>query len=243
VKKILTALAVALFLASGSAVLAQAAAAGQASHEVSTAVPELTTFHDVIMPMWHTAYPARDYATLRKIAKDVEAGVANIVAARLPPILHEKQAAWDKGVTALKGAAAAYARAAAGTDDKALLTAAENLHTLYEAQGQIIRPVVPEMNAFHQVLYVVQHTYVPEKKWGEVCKAGGDLQAKAEALATATLPKRVEAKAEAFKKESGQLVADAKALVAACQANQPAGIEKAAATLHSRYEELGKIFE
>jgi len=106
-----------------------------------------------------------------------------------------------------------------------------------------IRPVVPEMNAFHQVLYVVQHTYVPEKKWGEVCKAGGDLQAKAEALATATLPKRVEAKAEAFKKESGQLVADAKALVAACQANQPAGIEKATATLHSRYEELGKIFE
>jgi len=38
-------------------------------------------------------------------------------------------------------------------------------------------------------------------------------------------------------------VADAKALIAACKANQPAGIEKATDTLHSRYEGLGKIFE
>jgi hypothetical protein len=239
VKRALIALVIALPLAFCVGVLAQA----QATHEVSTSVPELTTFHDVIMPMWHTAYPAKDYAALRKIAKDVEAGVAKIAAAKLPPILHEKQAAWDKGVAELKAAAAGYAKAAAGTDDKALLLAAENLHTLYEAQGQIIRPVVPEMNEFHQTLYVVQHTYVPEKKWGEVCKMSGDLQSKAEALAKVTLPKRVEAKGEAFKKETGQLVADAKSLVAACKANQPAGIEKATGTLHSRYESLGKIFE
>jgi hypothetical protein len=239
VKRIAAALVIALPLAVAAAALAQAPAA----HEVPTSVPELTVFHDVIMPMWHTAYPAKDYAALRKIANDVQAGVAKIAAAKLPAILHEKEAAWVKGVAELNAAAAAYARAAAGTDDKALLLAAENLHTAYEAQGQIIRPVVPEMNQFHQTLYIVQHTYVPEKKWGEVCKVGGELQAKAEALAKATLPKRVEAKAEAFKKETAQLVADSKALVAACKANQPAGIEKATATLHSRYEGLGKIFE
>ncbi len=68
----------------------------------------------------------------------------------------------------------------------------------------------------------------------------GELQTKAEAVAKATLPKRVEAKGEAFKKETAQLVADAKALVTACQANQPAGIEKATDTLHSRYKSLGK---
>ncbi len=242
-KRVLIALAIVLPLACGAAVLAQAPAATQATHEVSTSVPELTKFHDVIMPMWHTAYPAKDYAALRKISKDVETGVAKIAAAKLPGILHEKQAAWDKGIAELKAAGAAYVKAAAGTDDKALLLAAENLHTVYEAQGQIIRPVVPEMNEFHQTLYVVQHTFVPEKKWGEVCKVSGELQTKAEAVAKATLPKRVEAKGEAFKKETAQLVADAKALVAACKANQPAGIEKATDTLHSRYESLGKIFE
>jgi hypothetical protein len=239
VKRVLIALVIALPLGFGVATLAQT----QATHEMSTSVPELTKFHDVIMPMWHTAYPAKDYAALRQISKDVETGVATIAAVKLPGILHEKQSAWDNGVAELKAAAAAYVKAAAGTDDKALLLAAENLHTVYEAQGQIIRPVVPEMNDFHLTLYVVQHTYVPEKKWGDVCKASGDLQTKAEALAKATLPKRVEAKGEAFKKETAQLVADAKALAAACKANQPAGIEKATDTLHARYESLGRIFE
>jgi hypothetical protein len=237
VRRLLTAFVIALPMAFAAGLMAQA------PQEPSTSVPELEKFHEVIMPMWHTAYPAKDYAALRKIAPEVHAGVATIAAVKLPGMLHEKEAAWTKGVAELKAAAAAYAKAAAGKDDTALLLAAENLHTAYEAQGQIIRPVVPEMNEFHKTLYVVQHTYVPEKKWAEVCKVSGDLQAKAEALSKATLPKRVEGKADAFKKESAQLVADAKALAGACKANQPAGIEKATATLHSRYEGLGKIFE
>jgi hypothetical protein len=237
VKRLLFALMIAVPVAFGAAVLAQA------PQEPATSVPELEKFHDVIMPMWHTAYPAKDYAALRKISSDVEAGVATIATAKLPGIFREKEAAWAKGIVALKAASAAYVKAAAGTDDKALLLAAEKLHTVYEAQGQIIRPVVPEMNEFHKTMYVVQHTFVPEKKWGEVCKLSGDLQTKAEAVAKATLPKRVEAKTDAYKKETSQLVADAKALVAACKANQPAGIEKATDTLHARYEGLGKIFE
>jgi hypothetical protein len=243
VKRLLIALAVALPIAGGVATLAQAPPTPQMHPDTSTSVPELEKFHDVILPMWHTAYPARDYAALRAIAGDVEAGVAKIVAVKLPGILREKEAAWAKGIASLKAASAAYTKAAAGADDKALLLAAENLHTIYEAQGQIIRPVVPEMNEFHKTLYVVQHTYVPEKKWADVCKVSGELQARAEAIAKATLPRRVEARADAFKKESAQLVSDAKALVVACTANQPAGIEKATGTLHSRYEGMGKIFE
>jgi hypothetical protein len=237
VKRLSIALIVVLPLAFAASLMARA------PQDPSTSVPELEKFHDVIMPMWHTAYPAKDYVELRKIAPDVQAGVAKIAAAKLPGILHEKEAAWAKGIATLQAAAAAYAKAAAGTDDKALLVAAERLHTVYEAQGQIIRPVVPEMNEFHKTMYVVQHTYVPEKKWADVCKASPDLLTRAEAVSKATLPRRVEAKAEAFKKESAGLVADAKALVAACKANQPAGIEKATDTLHSRYEGMGKIFE
>src|SRR5512135_329065 len=98
------------------------------------------------MPMWHEAYPNKDYAALRKLAPDVQAGIAKIEASKLPGILREKQAAWDKGLTALKGAGEAYTKAASGKDDTALLNAAEKLHTVYEAQVQIVRPVVPEMN-------------------------------------------------------------------------------------------------
>ncbi len=217
--------------------------AAQAPQEPSTTVPALDKFHEVIMPMWHTAYPAKDAAALRKISKDVESGVAAIAGAKLPGIFREKEAAWAKGLVELKAAGAGYVKAAAGTDDQALLKAAERLHTAYEAQGQILRPVMPEMDAFHKTLYVVQHTYVPEKNWTAVCKVSADLHTKATAVAAATLPKKLEGKAAAFKTESAQLVADAGALVSACKATPMVGVEKATDALHSRYEGLTKIFE
>ena len=52
------------------------------------------------------------------------------------------------------------------------------------------------MDDFHKTLYVVQHTYVPEKNWAAVCKVSGDLHAKAQAVAGATLPKRLEGKGD-----------------------------------------------
>jgi hypothetical protein len=236
VKRLMTALVVVLAFVA-------ALTAAQMPQEPSTSVPVFDKFHDVIMPMWHTAYPAKDGAALRRISKDVEAGVAAIAAAQLPGILHEKEAAWAKGLVDLKAAAASYVKAAAGTDDQALLNAAERLHSAYETQGQIIRPAVPEMNEFHKTLYVVQHTYVPEKNWAAVCKVSGDLHAKAKAVAAATLPSKLAGKTTAFKTETTQLVADAGALVSACKATPPAGVEKATDTLHARYEGLTKIFE
>ncbi len=234
-KKLSSGLILALAAALGVSVLAQ-------SHqEPSSSVPVLDAFHDVIMPMWHQAYPNKDYAALRAITKDVEAGVAKIAAAKLPGMLREKEAAWATGLAELKAVAAAYSKAAAGADDAALLAAAEKLHTAYEAQVRVIRPVVPEMDAFHKTLYVVQHTYVPEKNWTAVCGVSGELQVKAEALSKAALPKRVAAKADAFKQATSALVGDAKALAAACAAKQ--GVEKATDTLHSRYEGLSQIFE
>jgi len=223
--------------------LSAPAALASPQEQISTSVPALDGFHDVILPLWHTAYPAKNYAELRKLAKDVEAGIARIAAAKLPPILHEKEAAWAKGLAELKESGAAYRQAAAGTNDGALLVAAENVHTTYEALVRVIRPVLAEMDDFHKLLYVVQHTYVPEKKWDALCGITADLVAKAEALAKATLPKRVAAKAEAFKAAAGALVADARALAAACTDRKPGAIEKAADALHTRYQELEKLFE
>lgn len=234
-------LAVAVVLA--LAVAGSAIALAQMPQEIPTTVPALDAFHEVIMPMWHTAYPNKDYAELRALARDVDAGIAKIAAAKLPPILHEKEEAWAKGLATLKAAGAAYGKAAAGKDDPALLKAAETLHTAYEAMVQIVRPVLPEMNEFHKILYVVQHTYVPEKNWAAVCKVSGDLLAKAQAIAGATLPKRAASKADAFKQAAGALTADAQALVGACKANRAADIEKAADAVHTRYEGLNKIFE
>lgn len=110
----------------------------QTNPEASAAVPVLDAFHEVIMPMWHTAHPAKDYAAPRKIAKDVEMGVAEIASARLPGILHEKEAARAKGLAELKAAGAAYTKAAAcqSNNAAAIEKATEALHARYEGLGK-----------------------------------------------------------------------------------------------------------
>ncbi|HEX7502828.1 MAG TPA: hypothetical protein VF451_05370, partial [Acidobacteriota bacterium] len=88
--------------------------------ETESTVPELVAFHEVIYPIWHTAFPAKDYAALRGFLPAIEAGAAKINAAVLPGILRERQQAWESGLAELNKAVAAYKKAAAGYDDQPL---------------------------------------------------------------------------------------------------------------------------
>src|SRR5512139_1105049 len=180
--------------------LSAPALAANPAQETESSVPELSAFHEVIYPIWHTAYPEKDYAALRKYALEVKSGAEKIYAAKLPGILHERQAKWDQGVAELRKTVDAYLAAAAGTNDEALLAAAETLHSRYEMLVRTIRPVLKEVDDFHKVLYVVYHKYLPEKEFVKIKEASGDLAARAEAITKASLPKRLESKTEAFQK-------------------------------------------
>ena len=214
-------------------------AAGQ-SQETESTVPELTAFHEVIYPIWHTAYPEKDYAALRKFAPEVKAGAEKIYTAELPGILHERQAKWDLGVAELKKGVDVYLAAAAGQNDQALLSSAETLHSLYEMMVRIIRPVLKEVDDFHKVLYVVYHQYLPGKDYDKIRGVAGELVTKAEAIGRAALPKRLKPKAEAFHKATADLYESAKALAAT---KPDAGLAAAVENVHSKYQDLEKVFE
>ena len=88
-----------------------AAAARQAdpqSHETTSQVPALTAMHEVIMPLWHEAWPAKDTKAMARILPDIDRHVKAVSAAKLPGILRDKQAAWDAGVKQLQAGAEAY---------------------------------------------------------------------------------------------------------------------------------------
>ena len=61
-------------------------------------VPALDAMHEVIMPMWHEAWPNKDYKALAALVPDIEKHVAAISKAELPGILRDKKAAWEAGV-------------------------------------------------------------------------------------------------------------------------------------------------
>jgi len=169
-----------------------------AAQEEKASVPELIKFHDVIKPIWHDAYPAKDYAALRGFTAQIKALAAPVYAAKLPGILHEREAKWKEGLEAFRKAVDGYAQAAAGQDDAALLAAAEALHTRYEMLGRVISPVLKEVGAFHEALYPFVHKYAPDKQYDKIRGGAADLLAKAEAVGRAPLSARQAGKAEAF---------------------------------------------
>jgi hypothetical protein len=217
-------------------------AAGQESRETESAVPELEALHEVIYPIWHDAYPNKDYAALRGFVAEVERLAGRVVAAELPGILRDKEAKWKAGLDELKKAVEAYKTAAAGSDDQALLVAAEALHMRYEMLVRAIRPVLKEVDAFHRVLYVVYHKYLPDRKYAEIKAVAGDLAAKAEAVTKATLSKRLEPRTAAFQDASARLVESVRKLEAACAGGAGPEIEKAVEAVHSSYQALELVF-
>lgn len=224
-------------------VLAAAAAVPALAQETESAVPELAAFHEVIYPIWHTAYPAKDIAMLKSLVPQVNELAGKVFAAKLPGILRDKQAKYDAGLAEFRKSVEAYNAAAKGTDDKALLDAAEVMHAKYEMLVRAIRPVLKEMDEFHKALYVVYHKDMPAKDWAAVRSAAPDLKAKADAVTQAKLPARLEAKAEAFAKASGELAKAAGVLAGLAAKADGAAVEQAVLKLHARYQELEKIFD
>jgi hypothetical protein len=220
-----------------------AAAVPAFTQETESAVPELAAFHEVIYPIWHTAYPEKDIAMLKSLVPQVNELAEKVFAAKLPGILRDKQAKYDAGLAEFRKSVEAYNAAAKGTDDKAMLDAAEVLHAKYEALVRTIRPVLKEMDEFHKVLYVVFHKDLPDKKWDNIRAAAPDLKTKAEAITKAALPARLQAKADSFNAAAAGLVESAAALAALGPQADGAAIEAAVLKLHARYQDLEKIFE
>ncbi len=148
--------------------------------ETNTNIPALVEFHEIIYPIWHTAYPSKDIEALKSYVEEVNEKAEKIYKVKLPGILHEKEAKWKKGVEEFKDAVNKYNEAAQGNDEQALLNAAEELHAKYENLVRIIKPIVKELDEFHKVLYVIYHKYLPDQKWGEIKKQCDSLKEKSQ---------------------------------------------------------------
>ena len=210
--------------------------------ETESTVPELIAFHEIIYPIWHTAFPAKDYAALRGFAAEVNARAAKINAAALPGILREKKQAWDSGLAEFNLAVAAFGKSAAGSDDQALLDAAELLHARFEMLVRAIRPVAKEVDAYHKILYVVYHKFLPEKKYAAIGDVTAEMVAKAEAITRITLSPRLAAKTEAFQAAAARLLAATKLLAAAGKECLEKNIAPLVEEVHGAYQDLENVF-
>jgi hypothetical protein len=215
----------------------------QHSSEISSSVPELYEFHEVIYPIWHTAYPEKNYEMLKEMMPQVNEGAEKIYSAVLPGILRDKQEEWDKGVANLSTAVEKYNLAMAGSNEEEMLLAAEDLHSNYEMLVRIIRPVTKEVDEFHKVLYMIYHHYWPNRNMEEFGKAVDDLSMRADELAICVLPKWASEKSDEFKVQSQKLYDATKNLKELKDSNSDeTELNKAIENVHDNYVALEGLF-
>lgn len=212
--------------------------------ETDAKVPQLEKFHDVMYPIWHTAYPEKDYAALKEYASQVKSQADEIYSAKLPGILRDKETRWNEGVKEFESAVDGYIAAASSNNNENLLAYAEQLHTKYEVLVRIIRPVTKEVGEFHKSLYVVYHNYLPNKNYQAIKAISGELTAKAENITSAKLSKRLESKKAEFD-EAAQRLLNSCAMLNEISLATDNGqeIEQAVEKIHKQYVDLECLFE
>jgi len=206
-------------------------------------VPELEAFHEVIYPIWHTAYPSKDYDALRKMVDDVNLKANAVYSATLPGIQRDKQLKWNENVMQFQASVEDYKKYALADDNEGLLKAAENLHSTYEMLVRTIRPVLKEIDEFHKTLYVVYHDYLPNKNYKKLGKVTDTLIKKAKAVTKSKLPARLELKKDAFTLAAAELLTSAMDLKKRVKANNKISIDAAVENMHTKYQNLEAIFE
>ena len=211
--------------------------------DVEARVPALSSFHEVIYPLWHDAWPKKDVDALVALGPKIDTGVAEIAKAELPGILRDKKTTWDAAVSRLKTIAGEYDAAAAKKDGPSLLSAAENLHSQFERMVRIIRPVLKELEAFHGTLYVLYHRQLDPFALEAVSQSVRTLQEKMGPLSAAALPERLKAKEAAFASARAQLATAVDAAVASLEGKDEKAIRAAVDLLHTKYQELEKVFD
>jgi hypothetical protein len=211
--------------------------------EVKSQVPALKKLHTQIYQLWHTAWPKKDTTMMVSLCPEIEKGVTEVAAAELPGILREKKAAWKEGVTQLQTITGQYKSALAGAEIQPKLDAAERLHAQYEKLMRIIRPAMKEVDAFHQVLYMIYHYYLPEHQTEKLAAAVTELSAKMDTLDRATLPERLQGKEASFKAARTKLSASVAYLKGVMTSKDEKKIQDAVRRMHSDYEALDRVFE
>jgi len=210
--------------------------------DLKSSVPALEAMHEVIMPLWHDAWPNKDVKAMAAMLPDIEKHFAAVSKAQLPLILRDKEAAWVAGVDDLKQTVAAYKTAVTAGDNEALLKAAEKLHAQYEALVKVVRPILKEMEDFHASLYVLYHYQMSPFQLAKAADSVRALQVKMDALNKAALPDRLKAKTDAFNVQRARLGKSIDEVVALIDSKDEAKIKAAIEIMHTQYENLEKVF-
>jgi hypothetical protein len=211
--------------------------------ELTAAVPELKELHEVVYPLWHSAYPEKDYALIKELLPQAESMTAKLDAAKLPGILRDKQKAWDQGKEFLRSALNNLKKAVESDDEEEMLKQLETFHTGFERLVRTIYPMVSELESFHQELYKLYHYHAPDYNLEEIRADVKAMQEKLGPVKQVQLPNRLSERQSDFDNAVLELEIAVNELAEAVKTEKKETILELVEKVHAAYQKTAHIFE
>ncbi len=211
--------------------------------ELDADVPALHDLHGVIYPLWHDAYPEKDYALIKELLPEADSLTQHLDEAELPGILRDKKPEWETGKEDLKKTLQDLHLAVEEDDQEAMLGQVEAFHSAFEKLVRIIRPVIPELEAFHQEMYKLYHYYTPNYELDNIRSAVTAMQEKLMPLKEAELPQRLAVKRGQYEAAVQDLETHLNNLSEAVKQDDENLIKDAVEKVHTAYQKTEAVFD
>lgn len=211
--------------------------------ELSASVPALNDLHEIVYPLWHNAFPEKDYALIKELLPQADTLTSKLDEAELPGILRDKQEVWNKGKENLKKALQDLHQAVETDNEEEMLKQTEVFHAAFERLMRTIRPVVPELDAFHKEMYKLYHYYMPDYDLEKIRVVVMAMQERLPALKQAELPKRITDRQANFNAAVQELESAVNELVEIVKTDDRDTIQTSVEKVHTAYQKAEHIFD
>lgn len=210
--------------------------------ELDADVPALHDLHGVVYPLWHDAYPEKDYALIKELIPEADSLTQKLDEAELPGILRDIKPDWDSGKDNLKNSLQALHHAVQENNQEDMLDQVEAFHSAFEKLIRLIRPVVPELEAFHQEMYKLYHYYMPNYELPNIRLAVTAMQQKLQPLMEVQLPQRLAEKQGQFDAAVQELGTQIFNLSEVVRQEDKDLIKDAVEKVHTAYQKTEAVF-
>lgn len=217
--------------------------AGTNNFQTTASVPELDALHESIYILWHDAYPNKNYDMIKSSMPGLTASVSKLSKATLPEILHSKKTKWDSEIKNLESNLSALQKAADEDNKESMLNNVESLHGSYEKLVRIIRPVLSELDSFHEDLYKVYHSYMPVNDTEKIKAIIPSMKMKIGQLKQARLPQRLADRQNKFTEAVSKLEISLNEAENSIKTGSKEKIKSAIEKLHSDYQSIDLLLQ
>lgn len=201
-------------------------------------------FHSILYPLWHEAYPQKDFKAIREQAPAIRQKLMALIVIPAPDNMAEAQR--ESLFTKRQELAFyvdQYEKAAADSSDSVVAASFETMHWGFEELEKVFILEIKQLDSFHETLYSLWHKTLPAKDYKAVKSNVPVLKAEMDSLMAYKLPGICQGIKEDFEAKRTALKDAVYQLADICQKGTNKQIDEAVTLLHEKYMDLSSVLQ